>query len=68
MDRERRREVFRAVRMDMCFSQGELGKCMGISASDISALETGRGGRAPTKMHMRFLAWIKLAHDNGLEL
>ena len=70
MDREReqRREVFRSVRMGMGMSQGKLGECMGIKASDISAIETGRRGRAPTKGHMRLLAWIKLAHDAGLEL
>lgn len=68
MDREGRRKIFRAVRIQLGMSQGKLGECMGIAASDISALETGRGGRAPTRVHMRFLAWIKLAHDAGLNL
>ena len=66
MDREERREIFRAVRLEIGMSQGELGKCMGIKASDISALETGRGGRAPTRVHMRFLELIKLTNNAGL--
>lgn len=42
-------EEYRAIRLQLGLSQSELGKLVGMRASDISRIERGQGGYSPTK-------------------
>lgn len=42
-------DEYRAIRLQLGLSQSELGRLVGMRASDISRIERGQGGYSPTK-------------------
>ncbi len=57
---------FKDCRIGLGVSQACLARLMGCRQSQISALETGRGGRQPTNFHAAMCRALELIHDKGL--
>ena len=59
-------QEFKDCRIGLGVSQTGMAQLMGCLQSQVSALETGRGGRKPTHIHAAFCAALELIHDQGL--